>query len=239
MEQGPVKITLTGIDQFTDLERAHALSAQFPRLEWGILLGTAETPRYPSVGFIGEWVRQCQERGTRTAMHLCGKFARAWIDNDPQVVSLASEFDRIQINVVADRIDVDALVNAVLEGRHPDIITQHNKANEKITSRLAGVGNHSVLFDASGGRGASPDAWPAAIAGKACGYAGGMGPENVSEELDRIAMAADGARFWIDMEGKVRTPEDKLDLEKCEQVLYRVNAWLAPSMSHERTPLSP
>ena len=227
------KVTLTGIDNTTDFEQAHVLSARFPRLEWGILLGGTETPRYPSIDLIGQWAMQCQEKGTRTAMHLCGKFARAWIDKDQEIVILARQFGRIQVNVVASRIDVNALVEAIKEGRHHDIITQHNQANEEITARLAGISNHSVLFDASGGRGVGPAQWPLALEGKTCGYAGGMGPANVVEELARIEQAAGGSSFWIDMEGQIRTPDDTLDLSKCEQVLSQVAQW---EVGHERSP---
>jgi hypothetical protein len=227
------KVTLTGIDAQTDLEQAHALSSRFDRVEWGILLGGTPTPRYPTIDFIREWAEQCRANGTRTAMHLCGRFARAWIENDEAIVDLARQFGRIQVNVVASRIDIDALVSAVKQGRHHDIITQHNQANELITERLAGVDNHSVLFDASGGRGVGPAQWPASLEGKACGYAGGMGPANVVEELGRIEQAAAGAPFWIDMEGQIRTPEDTLDLTKCEQVLTAVSGW---EVSRERAP---
>lgn len=226
------KVTLTGIDAQTDMEQAHDLSRRFARVEWGILLGGTPTPRYPTIEFIRKWAEQCQAHGTRTAMHLCGRFARAWIEKDEEIVELARQFGRIQVNVVATRIDVDALVSAVKEGRHHDIITQHNGINEIITERLAGVSNHSVLFDASGGRGVGPAQWPAALEGKSCGYAGGMGPANVAEELSRIELASAGAPFWIDMEGQIRTPEDTLDLSKCEQVLTSVENW---EITHERT----
>lgn len=222
-------VTLTGLDASTDLSRALALSQRHPLLEWGILLGGTETPRYPSISFIEQWARHAHQQGVSTAMHLCGKFARAWIDNDPAIVDLSRQFGRIQVNVVASRIDVDRLVAAIESGRHPNVITQHNDANITITQRLATHPAHSILFDASGGRGVGPTSWPDPIEGKVCGYAGGLGPSNVAGELDQIAQRVGTRPFWIDMEGKVRTPEDILDLDACAAVLAEVDRWVSQS----------
>ena len=107
-----IGVTLTGIDQSTDLDRAIELSRQHELLEWGILLGGTPSPRYPSIPFIQEWADRADRAGIPIALHLCGRFARAWIDNDPEVVSLANQFGRVQVNVVAARTNVDALVEA-------------------------------------------------------------------------------------------------------------------------------
>ena len=221
-----IGVTLTGIDQSTDLDRAIELSRQHELLEWGILLGGTPTPRYPSIPFIQEWADRADRAGIPVALHLCGRFARAWIDNDPEVVSLANQFGRVQVNVVAARTNVDALVEAVRAQRHSNVITQHNDANQVITERLSDVPTHSILFDASGGRGVAPEQWPVPVPGKACGYAGGMGPLNVREELHRIAPLVQALPFWIDMEGRVRTPADKLDLDACSAVLSEVGRFL-------------
>lgn len=223
-QQGLVATTLTGVDEHTDVARALDLSRRFPWLEWGVLLGGDPSPRYPSWSFIERWALACESIGAHSALHLCGAFARKWIENDPQVVALARLFARIQVNVVARRIDVDALVDAIQSGRHPRVITQHNHANEIITARLASETGHAVLFDASGGRGVAATQWPMVIPGKACGYAGGLSPENVGSELDKIAQVA-GEAFWIDMEGRLRREDDTLNLDRCEAVLVAVSAW--------------
>lgn len=224
-KKGLVATTLTGIDEHTDFSRALDLSHEFSFLEWGVLLGGAPSPRYPHIDTIANWASVCHDRQARTALHLCGKFARQWIAGDPDIVELARQFGRIQVNVVAARTDVDALVDAVTSSRHPRVITQHNAANETITHRLINEHQHAVLFDASGGRGEATTSWPTHIPGKACGYAGGLSPETVEEELEKIAAQA-GPAFWIDMEGRVRTAQDTLDLDRCQRVLANVQRWL-------------
>lgn len=223
-QQGLVAATLTGVDHQTDLDRALELSYRFPFLEWGVLLGGSPSPRYPSQDFIARWAERCHASRARTALHLCGVFARKWIEGDHQIVDLARQFGRIQVNMVASRIDVEALVEAIASARHPHVITQHNTANQSITDRLLAEPTHAVLFDASGGRGVMASDWPMAIEGKACGYAGGLSPENVETALDAISVVA-GPAFWIDMEGRIRRNDDTLDLDRCEAVLRAVSRW--------------
>ena len=52
------------------------------------------------------------------------------------------------------------------------------------------------------------------------GYAGGLGPDNIESELQRIAAAAGDAPFWIDMETRVRSDNDEqFDLNKVRRCL--------------------
>ena len=58
-----IGVTLTGIDQSTDLDRAIELSRQHEMLEWGILLGGTPSPRYPSIPFIQAWADRADRAG--------------------------------------------------------------------------------------------------------------------------------------------------------------------------------
>lgn len=102
----------------------------------------------------------------------------------------------------------------IAEALDKPIITQHNAANVHVHEDL-GSPVHQVLFDASGG-----------ARDPAGQLAGGLGPENVFAELDAIATACQGQRFWIDMESRVRTVQDVFDLDACAQVLTQVNRWI-------------
>ena len=53
-----------------------------------------------------------------------------------------------------------------------------------------------------------------------CGYAGGLGPDSLEEQLPKIAEAASEARIWIDMETRVRSDDDQqFDLKKVRRCL--------------------
>ena len=84
---------------------------------------------------------------------------------------------------------------------------------------LAGGGIHAVLFDGSAGEGIAPGEWPKPLAGHACGYAGGLNPDNMQKNLDAISRATpDTYSTWVDQETGART-DNKFDLTKVERVL--------------------
>jgi phosphoribosylanthranilate isomerase len=77
---------------------------------------------------------------------------------------------------------------------------------------------HGILVDASGGRGISPVEWVRPPTDKRVGFAGGLGPDNLEQELPRIL---DVSRFgdWIDMETGLRDDDDWFDVERARAVL--------------------
>jgi hypothetical protein len=58
------------------------------------------------------------------------------------------------------------------------------------------------------------------------GYAGGLGPDNLAEELRRIEEVAGDAEVWIDMETNVRTAE-RFDLDKVRRCYDLARPWLS------------
>ena len=72
----------------------------------------------------------------------------------------------------------------------------------------------AALFDTSGGTGLLPGAWPTLRTQFPCGFAGGLGPDNVLVQLDQInKVCSDDFPTWIDMETRVRvTDNSALDM---------------------------
>lgn len=80
------------------------------------------------------------------------------------------------------------------------------------------------LFDLSGGAGILPSEWPTREG--YCGYAGGLSPDNVADQLGLIEQAASGD-IWIDVETHVRSEDDKhLDLSKVERFIKNALPWV-------------
>lgn len=223
-------VTLTGADDTTDPQALVSLSRWAPRVEWGILYSPTRAGlggRYPRVEHAVALLSALREEGIATAVHLCGQAVPDFLAGRSQDAKVLTDLaGRIQLNFNQLRSPVDlGRVDDIAEALDKPIITQHNAANVHVHEDL-GSPVHQVLFDASGGRGTQPDSWPAPLPGKFCGYAGGLGPENVFAELDAIATACQGQRFWIDMESRVRTVQDVFDLDACAQVLTQVNRWI-------------
>lgn len=204
----PAFITFTGADDHTDVDDMIALSKRYP-IEWGILFSPSRQgvdPRYPG----GEAQSRFAWSGLRLAAHLCGAHSRAIMAGRSVDIPIdLAVFSRIQVNHTAPE--------------PPRIITFRNGWGKMRciaqTSAETFPKDTSVdwLFDASGGRGVTPAAWPA-HPGRMVGYAGGIGPDNVRAVIEQIGASAP---CWIDMESGVRTA-DRFDLSLCRRVCEAV-----------------
>lgn len=224
------RVTFTGADDSIDPIELVRLSAEFPFVEWGILFSYKRqgSPRYPTY----DWLRRLSdvvEPGTKLSAHLCGRWARdlvlmadtAWFHEDLHCQYL---FERIQLNInsrVHGSDDGFKYVSDMYDEKQ--FILQCGGVNEEFPNDMARLGLAVPLFDASGGAGRLPGEWPHAWPGVYCGYAGGLGPENIREQLVAIADAAGAERFWIDMERRVRSEDDhRFDLAKVRSVLEQI-----------------
>jgi phosphoribosylanthranilate isomerase len=85
----------------------------------------------------------------------------------------------------------------------------------------------SVLFDSSGGKGISPKSWPSVPAALRCGFAGGLGPDNLASELGRLERIVGDRSVWIDMQSRVRSEDGAvLDLAKVRACLEASRAYV-------------
>ncbi|KAH0435487.1 hypothetical protein A8H39_01440 [Paraburkholderia fungorum] len=221
--------TLTGVDNATDIDQLFVLGDLHPFVEWGTLYSESQagTGRYPDLHRIESIARRLEATRARPsfALHVCGRAVADLLAGVGRVSDVAEAFDRIQINFLSTRFSLQDIIATVRRYPAKTIITQLNAANIDLWMRLADEPNHAVLFDASGGRGIERDQWPHALRSVPCGYAGGLGPDNVSAHLPRIQEAAGGALFWIDMEGRLRDERDVFDLARATAVLEHVEQW--------------
>lgn len=215
-------ISITGADDAVDPADLLALSREFPAAEWAILLlpERAGTKRFPRADWIKSFAAQAA--GLNTAMHLCGGALLGFIKGDDDIFSAMQGFSRIQLNLkfgdVEGQYDPAALLKRVADNPRWQFIIQYAKDKQGLLPLLKDIPNHAVLFDESAGRGISPDTWDAPLPGHFCGYAGGLNPDNVAQNIEIIAKVAAGHDTWIDMETGVRT-NDVFDLAKVRRVL--------------------
>jgi len=230
-------VTMTGADDNTSVEGMVELSGRFPFAEWGILFSQARAgvARYPSL----DWVDNDLFFAMNLSAHLCGK----WVDDVMKIgrISFLNDdlmdeiFGRVQLNLNKDRLrkafaDDDRLIwDAVSESK--PIMIGGNYTDDifslfDVRDFFLNEGN--PLFDASGGRGLNQDTWPVPLGCNdttlLCGYAGGLGPDNLQEKLEIISEIVGEVEIWIDMETKLRT-KDEFDLKKCERVLEMAEPW--------------
>lgn len=233
-------VTLTGADDKTNPETLGDLSARYPFVEWAILFSQskASVPRYPDYSWVLHLV-ECQSRKPMNlSAHLCGK----WVDDvtkgritflDDKCIDVA--FGRVQLNMtngrfekmICDKISCTTCAGVkqqvIFGSNYKDLVhDDYDRADLMSTFKHYGL---CPLFDSSGGRGIEAKVWPKPLDGIICGYAGGLGPDNLEEQLQKIEAIVGDATIWIDMETKVRTDEE-FDLKKCEKVLQIAEKWI-------------
>lgn len=223
--------TLTGVDAKTDLQELADLSAQYPIAEWGLLYSPkrqGQPGRYPSIAMLGKALAELPDH-VRVALHVCGQGVPDLLAGEATVSGLVARVvgrgGRVQLNFNQTREPIDlAALRGILEANPAlKVITQQNEANMSVWAALQGIGNHAVLFDSSGGRGILSGQWAHPLSGVSCGYAGGLGRDNLADQLEAIAVAAGPSSTWIDMEGSLRVQDadghDWLSLEHCADCL--------------------
>lgn len=233
-------VTLTGADDSIDPADLIPLTEQYPFVEWAILFSQSKSgvERYPSLDWVDELVDQVvPNRKINLSAHLCGKWCEDALKGEFTFLReerYAKAFNRIQLNMGKDRLQLAVkskpLIDAAMSRVPQPVIFGGNYKYIAVTGGFFEHTGFLPLFDASGGRGVETKEWPKPFldsdgAPIYCGYAGGLGPDNIAEEVQRIADAAGDMTIWIDMETKLRTG-DKFDLEKCERVLQVTRPWV-------------
>lgn len=227
------KVTLTGADNTVNPKELFKITKQFPFVEWGILVSKSSMGqhRFPSEKWLCDLYDLDQlstiDNLSDFSFHFCGKWVRDicsghWYDIEPIIKVLISETEsRTQLNFHCYEHLINEHFYPQLRNNTPStVIFQVDGKNDHLCSKAhdAGIAAYP-LFDKSGGNGIVPDSWPKQTKGIYTGYAGGLGPDNLEEELEKISEACDSETpIWIDMESKLYTGVT-FDLEKCVKVL--------------------
>lgn len=176
------------------------------------------------------------------AVHLnldwCDKFCQGVLD--PNLLDLFFLFRadgmpairRWQINIHGSKTKLfkrDNIAKLLLNSHNREFIFQYGANEYHRMQRLdKTIANFSVLYDTSGGTGKLTKNWRAPLfETHPQGYAGGLSPENVYENLDKIAkVAGDRTDIWIDAEGKLKTPGTKtFDINRAKQYINTAIGW--------------
>jgi len=228
------RVTITGADNSISPIQLLMLSRKYPFVEWGILASASSVgqSRFPTWDWIAELQCISADERMQLSLHVCGRWVRQWLLGSIELIPIQlAGFDRIQLNFHAERTpcNPDAFGAALREFPDREFIFQidGSTGNKHLEAAYGEeVDNAVALFDISGGAGILPSDWPKPIYMRDDetfayhGYAGGLGPDNLAEQLPLIAQAAGDCRIWIDMETRVRSSDDRqFDLAKVERCL--------------------
>jgi len=241
-----------GVDDSVPLERLAEESRAHPWVEWAVLFREEMQgqPRFAS----WEWVKKLGQlhfdsgRKMLLAGHLCSSHIDELFEGDASFVKkLHSEygFGRVQINATAaNGVDIGKLqkkevilniVKVITSTPELEFIVQRNDETEPLWQYLLVnppiTNNVSYLFDESKGTGVISEGYPTQPANVKVGYAGGLGPTNLTAQIKKMQIAAPGRSIWCDMESSLRTivkkdgkEEDICDMDKILSCMQQVIA---------------
>ncbi len=227
-------VTIAGADDNAKPKDLAFLSERYPFVEWGILLSQSKqgSNRYPSYNWIDS-LEEFQD-SLRLSGHLCGGWVRDIVNGQlsfrTQHYNIWSMLNRIQINLNKIEIPTPNKFLDTIAIINKQLILQVKSIDDPLfKSAVEAKINVSPLFDQSCGTGKCPDNWPKTNVTK-CGFAGGLNPDNIEEQLDKISKIAANKIVWIDLESGVRT-KDRFDIEKTDAVLNIVEDYISQDCS--------
>lgn len=221
-----INVTFTGIDNHTDY---HLLNSTPYNVEYGVLFSetkAGDNIRYPSLSRINYFLHNIK---TSLSAHLCGAYARYFIEGCPEKLELLplDTFNRIQLNVspyITD-IKIENILYSIdsICKKHHELIIQSSFKNIQESIKLVKKLkqncniNLSILQDSSGGQGIVLNKIHTDSETK-IGYAGGINPDNIEDIISIIPIK----NTWIDMETGVRT-NNIFDFNKVYLCLQKLN----------------
>lgn len=236
-------VTFTGVDDATDIARLLELSRRNDFIEWGVLIPMKGHGRWPSPAKVAELVGRAELApfDVQLAAHICEPLVGELLMSETRLMNLiGTAFSRVQINThghLYPRAD-DWPENVLRQKRREIILQLDGVTSNLLINDLADVfaeGEVAGLFDLSHGAGVLPASWDSKKPPlRWLGYAGGLGPNNLAEQLPRIQEAAGDASYWIDMETHVRT-NGFFDLDKVEQCIAIVRAFVQTQLKEGAT----
>ncbi|MFZ0502453.1 MAG: hypothetical protein WAM44_02015 [Chthoniobacterales bacterium] len=229
-------VTFAGVDETADVEMLREIRSHYFTVEWGLRLAVEHQGRAP--GFPGvAWIRKLRPELNLSAQ-LWGKNATDFLHGDDTELMVHygeawSLFQRIQINSTngIDRVDLPALTRLLEKYPDKQVILRIRDLNLELADALVAQGvSCSTLFDQSEAPEGAQKRWPKGLKRFAgCGYAGGLGPDNIYKQLSPILNAAQGAeRWWVEMDSSLRTTQHEQEvfsLANCKRAIREFDSF--------------
>ncbi len=226
------KLAIAGADDKVDQSQLVGLSAEFPFIEWSILLSKNKegSQRYP----CPEWVAEFAKNDLPLSAHFCGWWARQVLEekNFELIKELPESFKRVQLNYNFKNsagYSLHSLVEFMATYPSRSVILQLNQSNTPVLRQLVQdeklTPNIHFLYDASGGYGKVIERIEGTIDNQYTGYAGGLNPENIEQICQMITDDAEQVETYVDLESGVRT-DNEFDLIKVRDIAQKVSKFI-------------
>ena len=241
-------ITCSDMREHNDIDEIISLGKKYPMAEFAIQAHPSKFSQHMSrYVWFDTLVHAARVNKMNLAMHVNAEYRtelcfgnipyslrRLWEirrDDNTPVIS------RVQVNINGgnDKFDFypDKVANIIRAYPGIKFIFQYAPAQYERIRQLAKQNvPFALLYDVSGGEGKlSRDSWGGIILpAHQTGYAGGLSPDNVVENLNYInTLLPANYDTWIDAEGKLKSPDDNgkklFDTTLAEKYIVRAIAW--------------
>jgi hypothetical protein len=229
-------VTFAGLDETAYPEKLKEISSLYFTVEWGVRLAVECQGR--EIGFPGkDWIGKLAPELNLCAQ-LRGKSASAFLRGDDAEVmdhygACWPQFRRIQIDSPKDMdaVDLPKLIRLIEKNLEKQIVFRVQEQNLDVVNSLVTHGiSCATLFDQSEAQEPTQKKWPKGVKRFAgCGYAGGLGPDNIYKQLSPILNAAQSAeRWWVEIDSSLRATEagqDVFSLASCKRTIREFDAF--------------
>ena len=228
-------ITISGTNEHTNVEDLAVLLFKYPVAEAGIQVSGEKcsygSPRFEWIMSLYRFLNKNKMR-VNVALHLNKDWVEQFCAGEvvPELKELlklryynGEKFiKRVQLNFKIGREktpEFETLYKMIREYGEHRFISSYNKENAPLIDKLYQSGlMFDNLFDSSFGKGIEPTSRELPVYyGILQGYAGGLGPDNIAEELRKLK-AIDGD-IYIDAQKKLEDEMEHLDLEKAKDFI--------------------
>lgn len=234
-------VVCSGINENNDINNAIDFLKKYKNVEFGVQCSPKKagyhTPRFH---WLKEFLCKLNEQKieNKVALHLNEGFVVSFCDGKvpheiSELLAIGQATSRIQLNFkigreffasgsVPDITTLEKTINTL--SSHP-VILSASQPNLPFIQKAYHRGiKFDVLFDDSFGEGVAPSTRKAPLFDHAFqGYAGGLSPENVIDELIKIAKVAKGTIF-IDAEGKLKQ-DGHFNFDRAEKFVQNALNW--------------
>lgn len=237
-----------GVDDSVPPGLLQVLSAKYSWVEWGVLFrdDVEGTPRFPSKDWVSDLSRvNCDNESImRLSAHLCGRKCLEVLEGNFQFVEELHKlgFSRIQFNFSKEySVDIpmvkytdysQSLRRCMDDNPEIEFVIKLDDMKDKSQPFYDVISddppaNLSVLLPIHKSEQIDAYVLPPQPSDIPCGYAGGIGPENISEVLESVKDQTEnitGSKpVWISMEDSLRVAQtdrlyldqDVLSISKC------------------------
>lgn len=238
-------ITCSGANEFTDIDGMFNLYQQFPKIEFGIQVSQRKcyenSPRFQWLQILRSEIF-ARKVSLPLALHLNQSWVEGFCFNEipyelEELLSYCSFddapiFKRIQLNFKIGRDktpQLELLEKMISNFPYLRFILSYNENNADFIQQIYQRKRveFDCLFDESFGEGVLPENRKApAFDDILQGYAGGISPQNVTDELSKIAQnVPEDASVFIDAEGQLKGGNGHLSLDLCKEYVSKACAF--------------